>query len=73
MRGDRDTDEDSEDEDELLPNMLERNQLSAGPTADLSTLSGNILLGAGDEEQVGGPSVDVASKRSKGLQANAFL
>ena len=49
--GDRDTDEDSGDENELLPNNLNRNhQLSAGATVDLNISSGNILLGAGDEE-----------------------
>ena len=35
--GDRDTDEDSGGENELLPNNLNRSQLSARATADLST------------------------------------
>ena len=71
--GDRDTNEDSGDENELLPTNLNRIQLSAGATVDLSTSSGNISLGAGDEEEVVGPSVDVTSKRNKGLKGNAFL
>ena len=50
--GDRDTDEDSGDENELLPNNLNRTQLLAGSTVDLSTSSGNISLGIGDEEEV---------------------
>ena len=50
--GDRDTDEDSGDEKELLPNNLNRSQHLAGATVDLSTSSGNISLGAGDEEEV---------------------
>ena len=45
----RDTDEDSEDENELLPNNLNGFQLLAGATADLSKSRGNILLGSGDE------------------------
>ena len=71
--GDRDTNEDSGDENELLPTNLNRIQLSAGATVDLSTSSGNISLGAGDEEEVVGPSVDVTSKRNKGSKGNAFL
>ena len=71
---DRDTDEDSGDENELLPNNLNRSQLLAGATVDLSISSGNIsLLGARDEEEVAGPSVDVPSKRHKGSKVNAFL
>ena len=72
--GDRDTDEDSGDENELLPNNLNRNhQLSAGATVDLNISSGNILLGAGDEEEVPCLSVDVPSKGNKGSKINAFL
>ena len=71
--GDRDTDEDSGDEKELLPNNLNRSQHLAGATVDLSTSSGNISLGAGDEEEVAGPSVDVPSKRNKRSKVNAFL
>ena len=71
--GDRDTDEDSGEENELLPNNLNRSQLLAGATVDLSTSSGNISLGAGDEEEVAGPSVDVPSKRNKGSNVNTFL
>ena len=56
--GDRDTDEDSGDENELLLNNLNRSQLLAGATADLSASSGNISIVAGDEEEVAGPSVD---------------
>ena len=70
--GDRDTDEDSGDENELLPNNLNRSELLAGATVDLSTSSGNISLGAGDEKEVAGPSVDVSSKRNKGSKVNAF-
>ena len=65
VEGDRDTNKDSEDEKELLPNNLNRNQLLAGATVDLSTSSGNISLGAGDEEEVAGPTVDIPSKRIK--------
>ena len=71
--GDRDTDDDSGDENELLPNNLNRIQLLTGATFDLSTSSGNISLGVGDEEEVAGPSVDVLSNRNKGSKVNAFL
>ena len=37
----------------------------AGTTVDLSTSSGNISLGAGDEEEVARSSVDVPSRRNK--------
>ena len=73
QEGDRDTDEDSGDEDKLLPNNLNRSQFLAGATVDLSVPSGNILLGAGGEEEVAGPSVDIHSKRNKGSKVNAFL
>ena len=43
-----DTDEDSGGENELLPNNLNRSQLLAGATFDLSASSSNISLGAGD-------------------------
>ena len=72
-KGDRDTEEDSGDENKLFPNNLNRGQLLAGAAADLSTSNGNISLGAGDEEEVAGPSVDVPSKRNKGSNVNAFL
>ena len=62
---DRDTDEDSGDENELLPNNLSKSQLLAGATVDLGTSSDNILPGAGDEEEVAGPSFDVSSKKNK--------
>ena len=68
--GDRKTDEDSGDENELLP---DRSQLLAGATVDLSTSSGNVSLGTGDKEEVAGPSVGVPSKGSKGSKVNAFL
>ena len=71
--GDRDTEEDSGNENELLPNNLNRSQLLAGTTVHLSTSSGNILLGAWDEEKVAGPSVDVPSKRNKESKVNIFL
>ena len=71
--GYRDTDEDSEDENELLTNTFNRSQLLAGATVDLSTSSGNISLGTGDEKEVAGPSVDVPSKRNKGSKVNKFL
>ena len=64
--GDRDTDEDSGDENELFPNNLSRSQQkSAGATVDLSTSRSNILLRAWDEEEVAGLPVDVSSKRNK--------
>ena len=73
-KGDRDTDEDSGDENEVLLKSLSRSQLLAGVTVDLSTSSGNISQGAGDEEEVADPSVDVPSKKkNKGANANAFL
>ena len=71
--GDKDTNEDSGNENELLPNNLNRSQLLAGPTVDLSTSSGNIFLGAGAEKEVAGPSVDAPSKKNKGSKVNAFL
>ena len=70
---DRDNDEDSGDENEILQNNLNRSQLLAGATVDFSTSSGNISLGTGDEEEVAGPSVDVPSKRNKGSKVNVFL
>ena len=70
---DRDNDEDSGDENEILRNNLNRSQLLAGATVDFSTSSGNISLGAGDEEEVAGHSVDVPSKRNKGSKVNVFL
>ena len=66
-------DEDSEDENELVPKNLSRSQLLAGATADLSTSSDKILPGAGDEEEVAGLSVKVPSKRNTGLKVYAFL
>ena len=69
--GDRDTNEDSGDENELLSNNLNRSQLLSGATVDLSTSSGNISPGSGDEEEVAGLSADVPSKRNK--EWNAFL
>ena len=57
---------------ELLPNNLNRTQLLGGATVDLNTSSGNISLGAGDEEEVAGRSVDVLSKRNKGSKVNTF-
>ena len=63
MKGDRDTNEDSGDENELK--NLNKSNLLAGATFDLSICSGNIGLGAGDKEDVAGPSVDVPSKRNK--------
>ena len=53
--GYRDTDEDSGDENELLPNNLNRSQLLVGAYVDLSTLTGNISLDAVAEEEVAGP------------------
>ena len=72
-QGDRDIDGDSRDENELPPNNLNRSQLLAGATVHLSTSSGNILLGAGDEEEVAGLSVVAPSKSNKGSKVNAFL
>ena len=45
----------------------------AGATVDLSTSSDNILLGAGDEEKVAGPSVNVSLKRNKKSKVNGLL
>ena len=67
--GDRDTDEDSGEENEVLP---KGSQLLGGATVDLSTSSGNISQCVGDEEEVADPSVDVPSKRNKGSKADAF-
>ena len=66
-------DEDSEDENELVPKNLCSSPFLAGATADLSTSSDKILLGAGDEEEVAGLSVDVPSKSNTGLKVYAFL
>ena len=66
--GERDTNQDWGDENELLLNNLNRSQRLAGATDDLSKSSSNILQGAGDEEEV----VDVPSKKSKGSKVNAF-
>ena len=63
--GDRDIDEDSGDQNELTIINLNRSQLLAGATFDLSTSSSNISLGAGDEEEVAVLSLDVPSKRKK--------
>ena len=72
-KGDRDTNENSGDENELFPINLNRSQHLASATAALSTSSDNILLVAGDEEEVAGPSIDVPSKRNKRSKINAFL
>ena len=61
--GDRGTNKDSGDQNELFPSNLNRSQLLAGATVDLSTSSGNNSLGGEDEEEVAGPSVDITSKR----------
>ena len=66
--GERDTNQDWGDENELLLNNLNRSQRLAGATDDLSKSSSNILQGAGDEEEV----VDVPSKKNKGSKVNAF-
>ena len=63
--GDRDTDEDSRDENELLPNNLNWSQLLTCATVQVSISNGTISLGASDEEEVRGPSVDVPSKKNK--------
>ena len=47
---DSDTNEDSGDENELLPSNSNWSQFLAGANVDLSTSSGNILLGSGGEE-----------------------
>ena len=72
-QSDRGIDGDSRDENELPPNNLNRSQLVAGATVHLTTSSGNILLGAGDEEEVSGLPVVVPSKRNKGSKVNAFF
>ena len=66
--GEKDTNQDWGDENELLLNNLNRSQRLAGATDDLSKSSSNILQGAGDEEEV----VDVPSKKNKGSKVNAF-
>ena len=68
--GDKDIDEDSGDENELLPKNQTEVKFS---TVDLSTSSGNILLSAGVEEEVAGPLVDVPSNRNKESKVNSFL
>ena len=72
-KGDRDTNDDSGDKNELPSNNLNKCQLSTGATIDLSTSSGKLLLGAGDEDQVAGPSVDVPSKKNRRSKVNPFL
>ena len=67
--GERDTNEDWGDENELPLNNLNRSQRLAGATDDLSKSSSNIFQGAGDEEEV----VHVPSKKNKGSKVNAFL
>ena len=52
---------------------LNKSKLLSGATIDLCTSSGNILLGARDEKEVAGSSLDVASRRNKGSKVNAFL
>ena len=71
--GNRDTDKDSRDKNGLLPNNLYRSQILTGGTVDLSTPNGNISLGARDEEEVAGASVDVPSKGNKKSKINEFL
>ena len=66
--GERDTNPDWGDKNELLLNNLNRSQRLAGATDDLSKSSSNILQGAGDEEEVD----DVPSKKNKGSKVNAF-
>ena len=66
------TDKDLGDENELLPNNLNKSTFSCA-TVDLSTSRGNTSQGAGDEEEVAGPSVDILSKKNKGQNVNAFL
>ena len=53
--------------------IQEISQFLACAAVDLSTLSGNILLGAGDDKEVAGPSADIPSRRNKGSKANVFL
>ena len=71
--GDRNTDEDSEDENELLPNNISRSKLLAGAAVDLSASSGNILLGVGDKEEVPDPSINVPSKWNERSKVHALL
>ena len=70
---DRHNNKDWVDENELPPNNLSRSQLLAGATVDLRTSSSNILLGAGGEEEVADPSVDVPSERNKRSKVNKYL
>ena len=62
--GDRDTNEDSGDKNELLQNSLNRSQLLAGVTVNLLA-SGNISLGTGDEEEVAVPQSTYLQRRIK--------
>ena len=68
--GDRDINENWGDKNEVFANILNGSQLLAGATADLSALSGNISLGAGDEEEIVCPSFDVPSKLNKRSKVN---
>ena len=69
--GERDTDEDSRDENELLPNNLNRSQVA--PLLLILVHQVAIFLGAGGEEEITGPSVDLLSKRNNGSKVNTFL
>ena len=53
--------------------IQEISQFLACATVNRSTLSGNILLGAEDDKEVAGPSVDIPSRRTKGSKVNVFL
>ena len=53
--------------------IQEISQFLACATVDRSTLSGNILLVAGDDKEVAGPSADIPSRRNKGSKVNVFL
>ena len=53
--------------------IQEISQFLACATVNRSTLSGNILLGAEDDKEVAGPSVDIPSRRNKGSKVNVFL
>ena len=69
--GERDTDEDSRDENELLLNNLNISQVA--PLLLILVHHVAIFLGAGGEEEITGPSTDLPSKRNNGSKVNTFL
>lgn len=64
----RDTDEDYGDENELVPNNLNRNQLLANAQVDLNTSNGNVSFGENTvnqgDEVMPGPLVKIHSREN---------